>query len=118
MRDFISTFSNGDISKAKTVASLIFRLESGQMKNRLNWPTGHKIRQSNERLGWGSPDAAVPPLPIAGLIVIAADHDDAGLKAAEEAAARFEAEGRAVSITTPPTKGSDFNDTLRGQDRG
>ena len=56
----------------------------------------------------------LPPLPVAGVIVIAADHDSAGLAAAEEAAARFEAEGRAVSIIAPQAEGADFNDVLRG----
>ena len=55
----------------------------------------------------------LPPMPTAEVIVIAADHDDAGLAAAEITAARFEAEGRAVSIITPQTKGADFNDVLR-----
>ena len=56
----------------------------------------------------------LPPMPTAEVIVIAADHDDAGLAAAETTAARFEAEGRAVSIITPQAKGADFNDVLRG----
>lgn len=56
----------------------------------------------------------LPPPPIAEVVVIAADHDPAGISSAEEAAARFEAEGRAVSIITPQAKGADFNDVLRG----
>ena len=56
----------------------------------------------------------LPPPPIAEIIVIAADHDPAGLAAAENAAARLEADGRAVSIIAPQARGSDFNDVLRG----
>ncbi|UWS03119.1 toprim domain-containing protein [Phaeobacter inhibens] len=56
----------------------------------------------------------LPPPPVAEVIVIAADHDAAGLTAAEEAAARFGAEGRAVSIIAPQAKGADFNDVLQG----
>lgn len=56
----------------------------------------------------------LPPPPVAEVVVIAADHDPAGLAAAEEAAARFEAEGRAVSVIAPQTEGQDFNDVLRG----
>ncbi|WP_372837493.1 toprim domain-containing protein [Phaeovulum sp.] len=47
-------------------------------------------------------------------MIIAADHDDAGLAAAEATAARLEAEGRAVSIIAPRAAGADFNDVLRG----
>jgi hypothetical protein len=60
----------------------------------------------------------LPPPPVAEVIVIAADHDPAGLAAAEEAAARFEAEGRAVSVIAPQAKGADFNDVLRGTAHG
>lgn len=56
----------------------------------------------------------LPPLPMAGVVVICADHDDAGLAAAEVTAARLEDEGRAVSIIHPSKPGTDFNDVLRG----
>ena len=44
-------------------------------------------------------------------VTIAADGDDAGRTAAEEAARRLYLEGRTVKIATPPT-GYDFNDLL------
>jgi hypothetical protein len=44
-------------------------------------------------------------------VIIAADGDDPGLKAAEEAASRFHNEGREVRIAKPPP-GMDFNDLL------
>lgn len=56
----------------------------------------------------------LPPAPVAEVIVICADHDDAGLAAAEVVATRLEAEGRAVSVITPQAEGTDFNDVLRG----
>ena len=56
----------------------------------------------------------LPPMPTAEVIIIAADNDDAGLAAAEDAATRLEAAGRVVSIVYPKTKGADFNDVLRG----
>lgn len=56
----------------------------------------------------------LPPLPVADVVIIAADNDAAGVAAAEYAKARFEAEGRAVSIIHPPRPGDDFNDMLRG----
>jgi phage/plasmid primase-like uncharacterized protein len=56
----------------------------------------------------------LPKPPVAEVVIIAADHDDAGLAAAEVAAGRLEAEGRAVSIVHPLKPGADFNDVLRG----
>jgi DNA primase len=56
----------------------------------------------------------LPPVPVADVVVICADHDDAGLAAAEATAARLEAEGRAVSVIVPKAEGADFNDVLRG----
>ena len=43
----------------------------------------------------------LPALPLAAEVVIAADHDDAGIGAAEKAAALWSAQGRKVSITYP-----------------
>jgi phage/plasmid primase-like uncharacterized protein len=48
-------------------------------------------------------------------VVICADHDIAGLQAAERAATRYQNEGRAVSVATPPEPGQDFNDLLMGK---
>jgi putative DNA primase/helicase len=45
-------------------------------------------------------------------VVIAADADETGLEAAEEAASRWHAEGRKVRIIKPP-EGLDFNDLAR-----
>jgi phage/plasmid primase-like uncharacterized protein len=56
----------------------------------------------------------LPRLPAAEVVVIAADHDEAGLAAAAVAAGNFEMEGRAVSVIHPPKPGTDFNDILRG----
>ena len=55
----------------------------------------------------------LPPLPVASVVVIAADNDAAGLEAARVTAARLEAEGRAVSVVHPQREGADFNDLLR-----
>ena len=45
-------------------------------------------------------------------VVIAADADGPGRKAAQDAAARWRAEGRRVRIATPDVPGLDFNDLL------
>ena len=62
---------------------------------------------------------ALPKLPAAAEIVIAADHDEikngkrAGIEAAENAAALWSSQGRKVWIAQPPKPGTDFNDMAR-----
>jgi hypothetical protein len=53
--------------------------------------------------------------PIAHSVVIAADPDEPGRKAAGDAWSRWRAEGRLVRIATPNGSG-DFNDLLRMQE--
>jgi phage/plasmid primase-like uncharacterized protein len=52
----------------------------------------------------------LPDLPLAGEILLAADHDDAGLRAANTAAEKWTRQGRTVRIAVPPQPGTDFND--------
>jgi putative DNA primase/helicase len=47
-------------------------------------------------------------------VIILADGEDAGEKAAKEAAIRWHREGRRVRIARPPP-GLDFNDVLRSE---
>lgn len=56
----------------------------------------------------------LPPLPLASVVIICADNDDAGISAAETVAGRLHAERRTVSIIHPANSGDDFNDVLRG----
>jgi phage/plasmid primase-like uncharacterized protein len=60
----------------------------------------------------GLRNLVLPDLPLAAEVIIAADHDEPGVKAADAAAERWTAEGRRVRIAVPPEAGSDFNDTL------
>ena len=62
------------------------------------------------------PALALPDLPLASEIVIAADHDANGVgqRAAENAAERWTRQGRRVRIALPPRAGQDFNDVARG----
>ncbi|MEI7608082.1 MAG: toprim domain-containing protein [Rhodospirillaceae bacterium] len=64
----------------------------------------------------GMEQLRLPPLPLAGKVIIAADHDERGLRAAEVAAHRWHAEGRRVHISKPKKPGTDFNDDLRSED--
>jgi hypothetical protein len=59
----------------------------------------------------GMRSLALPALPLAGEVLIAADGDETGLRAAHSAAARWHAEGRHVWIAAPPR--GDWNDVLR-----
>ena len=62
---------------------------------------------------------ALPELPLAVEIVIAADNDKikngkrAGIEAAEKAAVLWSSQGRKVWIAQPPKPGTDFNDMAR-----
>jgi phage/plasmid primase-like uncharacterized protein len=51
-------------------------------------------------------------------VVIAADADPPGERAAQQAALRWRAEGRTVRIARPEKAGCDFNDILRGGKNG
>jgi hypothetical protein len=62
-------------------------------------------------LGWR---LVLPPEVRA--VVIAADHDPPGERAAQAAAARWIAEGRKVRIAKPDKPGADFNDVLRARE--
>lgn len=63
--------------------------------------------------------AAGLELPVAvRSVVIASDNDGPGQRAAQDAAARWRAEGRTVRIATPDKPGQDFNDVLTEQAHG
>ena len=51
-------------------------------------------------------------------VVIAVDHDEAGLTTARAAGTRWAAEGRTVRLAVPPTAGMDWNDVLMGDGHG
>jgi putative DNA primase/helicase len=51
-------------------------------------------------------------------VVIAADADPSGERAARQAALRWQREGRSVRIARPDKSGRDFNDLLRARELG
>jgi phage/plasmid primase-like uncharacterized protein len=57
----------------------------------------------------------LPPLPACPVVVIAADSDPPGQRAADAAARRWRGEGRTVRIATPDAANIDFNDLLRAK---
>ena len=78
--------------------------------------TGFSVQQATRLPVWatlstsGLRSVILPPE--VKTVIIAADADEPGEKAAQEAARRFIAEGRTVKIARPP-KGMDFNDMLQ-----
>jgi putative DNA primase/helicase len=57
--------------------------------------------------------AVFPVLSGVESLTIVADHDDAGMRAARECAARWKQAGRTVRIATPPERGQDAADLAR-----
>ena len=78
--------------------------------------SGLSVQQTTNKPVWATLSisglrAVILP-PEVKTVIIAADADEPGEKAAQEAARRFIAEGRTVKIARPP-KGMDFNDMLQ-----
>jgi len=57
--------------------------------------------------------AALPVVPGIESLVVAADHDPAGISAATACATRWKAAGRAVRVVMPEAPGMDLNDVAR-----
>ncbi len=55
---------------------------------------------------------ALPPVSITKQIIVLADNDAGGIKAAEEVIKKWRIEGRKVYAQMPETEGDDFNDLL------
>ena len=74
------------------------------------------VAQSTGKPAWATLSTsglkAVRLPPEVETVIIAADGDDPGEEAAQEAARRFIAEGRTVKIARPPV-GFDFNDLIQ-----
>jgi hypothetical protein len=56
--------------------------------------------------------AALPPIPGVERLVVLADHDDEGKRAAAQITDQWRAAGRAVVPLLPPEEGTDFNDLI------
>ena len=80
--------------------------------------TGLAFQQETQLPVWAAiacgimPDMALPALPLAREIVIAADPDPVGIKFAKQAAKNWTAQGRIVRIAVPPNPDQDFADLL------
>jgi len=44
MKRFLARFATREVSPSKTVAGLVFRIESGQLANRLDWAEGRQLK--------------------------------------------------------------------------
>jgi putative DNA primase/helicase len=82
--------------------------------------TALSVQQATSIPVWatlGTANLAGVELPeIVRTVIIAADGDDAGERASQQAAQRFLREGKKVRIARPPT-GKDFNDVVMESDR-
>lgn len=80
--------------------------------------TALSVQQETKLPAWAALSAtnfkslALPALPTAKQIFIAAVSDETGLRAAQEAKTRREANGRKVVVNHPATPGYDWNDVL------
>lgn len=52
----------GEVSTAKTLGGLLFRIECGQLRRRLNWRLGSDLKNRATSLGWGLRDDYVDEL--------------------------------------------------------
>jgi putative DNA primase/helicase len=81
--------------------------------------TGLSVMQATGLSTWaalstgGMTALILPPLPLGSDILIAADSDLPGERAAYAAAERWHREGRRVTIASPREMGCDFNDLLK-----
>ncbi|MDX9690648.1 MAG: toprim domain-containing protein [Alphaproteobacteria bacterium] len=79
--------------------------------------TGLSVQQATRIPTWAALSAGgirnliLPPLPLASSVIIAADADPVGLRAAHDAARLWREQGRMARIAIPPS-GKDFNDIL------
>ncbi len=60
MYGLIKRTSTKEVSPAQIIAGLIFRLESGQLANRMDWDVGRSLKEQATQCGWGIPDDVVP----------------------------------------------------------
>jgi DNA primase len=60
--------------------------------------------------------AALPPIPGVERLIVLADNDEAGRKAAEHVVAVWRTARREVMVLVPPTEGTDFNDLVLQED--
>lgn len=60
MKQFLARHATREISPSKTVAGLVFRIESGQLVNRLDWAEGRQLKQQACANRPGLPTEAAP----------------------------------------------------------
>jgi putative DNA primase/helicase len=83
--------------------------------------TGLSVTQATGLPTWAALSAGgivalvLPPVAVTKHIVICADNDPTGLKAANTASRKWSNNGYAVRIAHPKAQGMDFNDTLVGE---
>jgi len=100
----------------------LYRPEGGRLWLTEGIETALAVRQATGGPVWacvsaGGLEAVELPREVVE-VVVAADHDEAGLKAARALAARLLGEGRQVRLAVPPRAGADWLDALNGAQQG
>lgn len=60
MKSLMAQRVPSSVSKSKAIGGLVFRLDCGQLQNRLDWDAGHRLKERTTAMGWGFPDDLVP----------------------------------------------------------
>ncbi|MBY6066217.1 hypothetical protein KUW17_05650 [Leisingera aquaemixtae] len=60
MKAFLADAMDGSVSRSKVVGALVFRLDCGQLRRRLDWSLASELKCQATGLGWGIPDCTVP----------------------------------------------------------
>lgn len=55
-------YANGDVSQSRVVGALVFRLDCGQLRRRLDRAQSGALKARATGLGWGMPDEIVPDM--------------------------------------------------------
>ncbi|MDU8927674.1 hypothetical protein RXV86_09785 [Alisedimentitalea sp. MJ-SS2] len=61
LRELFADATTGETSKPRTVGGLVFRLDCGVLRNRIDWSVGRGLQKWATRMGWGLADEAVLP---------------------------------------------------------
>ena len=95
------------LAKAAPTLAICEGVETGlSIQERYGFATWCALGASN------LPNIALPPVAEVGRVILCADNGEAGIREAEKAAARFDAEGRQVFVARPPAGMGDFNDLI------
>ena len=59
IKSLLSVAATGEVSKSKIIGGLVFRLDCGKLRNRIDWAIGFDLEARATKLGWGILDEHV-----------------------------------------------------------